>query len=113
VRLVHVISGRFLVLISKRPYTQSGGIYVHHYGRALIEKNDIYRNSLSGVTVWKSGKPICKQNRISRNGEYGIHVKDGGWGTFEENDVRSNGRGGLLITLDSQLKVVNERNLAD
>ena len=68
---------------------------------------------LAGITVWKSGKPICKQNRISRNGEYGIHVKDGGWGTFEENDVRSNGRGGLLITADSQLKVVQERNLID
>lgn len=28
-------------------HESSGGVYVHHYGRADLEKNDVYHNSLS------------------------------------------------------------------
>ena len=40
-------------------------MYSHSFSKqnADLEKNDIYHNSLSGITCWQSGKPICRHNR--------------------------------------------------
>ena len=102
-------------MCDEQVYSQesSGGVYIHHYGRADIEKNDIYQNGLSGLVCWQSGKPIARQNRISNNGELGIQVKDGGWGTYEDNDLRTNARGSVLVTPDCTLKVILNRNIVD
>lgn len=40
-------------------HESSGGVYVHHYGRADLEKNDVYHNSLSVLWGKKNVDKIC------------------------------------------------------
>uniref|UniRef100_A0A672MVD5 F-box only protein 11 n=1 Tax=Sinocyclocheilus grahami TaxID=75366 RepID=A0A672MVD5_SINGR len=77
---------------------QHGGIYVHEKGQGVIEENEVYSNTLAGVT---GSNPKIRRNKIWGGQNGGILVYNSGLGFIEDNEIFDNAMAGVWIKTDS------------
>ena len=68
-------------------------------GLGLLEDNDIYGNTLSGVWIKTDANPVLKRNKIYDGKESGVCVFSNGRGVLEENEVFNNLLSGKCIMM--------------
>jgi len=76
----------------------------------VLEDNDIFGNTLSGVEIRKGGNPTLRGNRINNNDYWAVWVHDGGGGTIEDNDLSGNALGAWDVSDDSESNLRRARN---
>ncbi|MBV9790152.1 MAG: right-handed parallel beta-helix repeat-containing protein [Chloroflexi bacterium] len=77
------------------------GIYVFDNGQGILEDNEIFRNTYSGIVIESGGNPTIRRNRIYNNKQSGVVIIENGLGTLEENDIFGNVGAGIAIGVDS------------
>eukprot|EP00112_Aurelia_sp_Birch-Aquarium-sp1_P000670 Seg1064.6 transcript_id=Seg1064.6/GoldUCD/mRNA.D3Y31 product="F-box only protein 11" protein_id=Seg1064.6/GoldUCD/D3Y31 len=95
---------------------QQGGIYVFGDGRGLIENNDIhglledndiFRNSLTGVLISTSSFPVLRRNRIFEGGAAGIEITNNAGGVLEKNEIFNNRFDGVSLATGVSPKMID------
>ena len=59
-------------------------------GLGLLEDNDIYGNTLSGVWIKTDANPVLRRNKIYEGKESGVCVFSNGRGVLEDNEIFNN-----------------------
>lgn len=59
-------------------------------GLGLLEDNDIYGNTLSGVWIKTDANPVLRRNKIYDGKESGVCVFSNGRGLLENNEIFNN-----------------------
>ena len=59
-------------------------------GLGLLEDNDIYGNTLSGVWIKTDANPVLRRNKIYDGKESGVCVFSNGRGVLEDNEIFNN-----------------------
>jgi parallel beta-helix repeat protein len=85
------------------------GIYVQNSRYWKVEYNNIWNNTMNGITFYSGGESAIMKNNIFGNTENGISVEFGGSGAFviDNNTVHQNNDIGIYVQLDWQANVTN------
>ena len=67
-----------------------GGVFVFDNGKGILEDNEIYENSFSGIEIKNFGNPILHHNIIRKGRQGGVLVHNNGQGIFKNNDISNN-----------------------
>ena len=59
-------------------------------GLGLLEDNEIYGNTLSGVWIKTDANPVLRRNKIYDGKESGVCVFSNGRGVLEDNEIFNN-----------------------
>jgi parallel beta-helix repeat protein len=98
--------------ISGNGWNYSGpacGIYTQQCRFWNVEDNEIWNNTINGITFYNGGESVIRNNRIFDNAEDGISVEFGGSGAFviDNNTIHQNNDIGIYVQLDWQANVTN------
>ena len=63
---------------------------IANIGLGLLEDNDIYGNTLSGVWIKTDANPVLRRNKIYDGKESGVCVFSNGRGVLEDNEIFNN-----------------------
>ncbi|MGD9566297.1 MAG: right-handed parallel beta-helix repeat-containing protein, partial [Methanothrix sp.] len=66
------------------------GVFIFDNARGILEDNDIFDNSFSGIEIKNFANPILRLNRIRDGKQGGILVHKDGLGIFENNEIFKN-----------------------
>lgn len=86
------------------------GVLIYGNTGAILDDNDIFANSLSGVYSRQSSDPTVRGNRINKNGYKAVRLDEGGGGIYEDNDLTDNSRGAWDISWESEQHLHRDRN---
>jgi len=67
---------------------------LHCTGLGLLEYNEIYGNTLSGVWIKTDADPVLRSNKIYDGLESGVCIFSNGRGLLEQNEIFSNALSG-------------------
>lgn len=73
------------------------GVFIYERGQGLLENNDIFGNTFSGIEIKTAAMPTLRHNRIHDGLSSGVLVSDQGRGLFEDNDIFANALAGVSV----------------
>ncbi|MDE3228531.1 MAG: right-handed parallel beta-helix repeat-containing protein, partial [Chloroflexota bacterium] len=70
--------------------SKQSGVMLYGKAKGLLEENDIFANTLSGVGIKDGATPTLRRNRIHDGKGAGVFVYELGQGLLEDNDIFAN-----------------------
>lgn len=96
---IHAYEESLIIICRNRIHDgEMNGLFLHEEGRALIEDNDIFANTLFGIEIIEGSTPTVHNNQVHNNRAGGILIQDNGHGVIDGNNIFANRPSGIYIS---------------